>query len=123
VVSNTLMMFLMLLVIAVSSSWRRALPIAALAQTAPVTVAIAAEPGAERHLRHYVSRCSRSPPRAIFALLAHRCIRRRWRRWSAREKDALIGELAGEIDIRRSSPSRGNRPTSRKVAVSGANEP
>src|SRR5256885_12389898 len=41
VVSNTLMMFLMLLVIAVSSMLAASLPIAALATTAPVTAAIA----------------------------------------------------------------------------------
>src|ERR1700730_12446054 len=41
VVSNTLMMFLMLLVIAVSSMLAASLPIAALAATAPVTAAIA----------------------------------------------------------------------------------
>src|SRR5258708_19137244 len=41
VVSNTLMMFLMLLVIAVSSMLAASLPIAALAATAPVTVGIA----------------------------------------------------------------------------------
>src|SRR3977135_2343873 len=40
-VSNTLMMFLMLLVIAVSSMLAASLPIAAFAATAPVTVAIA----------------------------------------------------------------------------------
>src|SRR6266478_3156301 len=41
VVSNTMMMFLMLLVIAVSSMLAATLPIAALATTAPVTAAIA----------------------------------------------------------------------------------
>src|SRR6202050_5917924 len=40
-VSNTLMMFLMLLVIAVSSMLAASLPLAALAATAPVTAAIA----------------------------------------------------------------------------------
>src|SRR5450755_3536962 len=40
-VSNTLMMFLMLLVIAVSSMLAASLPVAALAATAPVTAAIA----------------------------------------------------------------------------------
>src|SRR6202020_461097 len=41
VVSNTLMMFLMLLVIAVSSMLAASLPIAALATTAPVTAGVA----------------------------------------------------------------------------------
>src|SRR5205807_168932 len=41
VVSNTMMMFLMLLVIAVSSMLAATLPIAAMAATAPVTAAIA----------------------------------------------------------------------------------
>src|SRR5258708_18052371 len=41
VVSNALMMFLMLLVIAVSSMLAASLPLAALAATAPVTAAIA----------------------------------------------------------------------------------
>ena len=44
VASNTLMMFLMLLVIAVSSMLAASLPIAALAATAPVTAATASSP-------------------------------------------------------------------------------
>ena len=50
-VSNTLIMFLMLLVVAVSSMLAASLPIAALAATAPVTAAIAVNFALERHLR------------------------------------------------------------------------
>src|SRR5471030_1503263 len=50
VVSNTLLMFLMLLVIAVSSMLAASLPIAALTATAPVTTAIAVNRSEERRV-------------------------------------------------------------------------
>ena len=50
-VTNTLMMFLMLLVVAVSSMLSASLPIAALAATAPVTSAIALKFAMQRHLQ------------------------------------------------------------------------
>ena len=87
VVSNTLMMFLMLLVIAVSSMLAASLPIAALAATAPVTAAIALNFVLERHLRQLrARRCSRSPPKAISRCSPIACIRRRWRRWKRAPK-------------------------------------
>ena len=86
VVSNTMMMFLMLLVIAVSSMLAATLPIAAMAATAPVTAAIAlnfiwAEPSTITR-----SRCLRSPPKPISPCSPISSIRRRWRRWKRAPK-------------------------------------
>src|SRR6202045_1495847 len=71
VVSNAVMMFLVLLVVAVSSMLAANLPIAALAATAPVTAAIALNFALSGTFDNYVL--------ALLALAA--------------EKDALIGEL------------------------------
>ena len=87
VASNTLMMFLMLLVIAVSSMLAASLPIAALAATAPVTAAIALNFVAGRHVRQLRARPARaSPPKAILRCSPIGCIRRRWRRWKRAPK-------------------------------------
>src|ERR1700674_2138692 len=72
VVSNTLMMFLMLLVIAVSSMLAASLPIAALAATAPVTVAIALNFALAGSFDNYVLALLALAAEGYFALLAHR---------------------------------------------------
>ncbi len=78
VVSNTLMMFLMLLVIAVSSMLAANLPIAAFAATAPVTVAIALNFALSGSFDNYVLALLALAAEGYFALLATACIRRRW---------------------------------------------
>jgi two-component system cell cycle sensor histidine kinase PleC len=93
-VSNTLMMFLMLLVIAVSSMLAANLPIAALAATAPVTVAIALNFLLSGTFDHYVLAVLALAAEGYFGLLAHRLHSTTLATLEARaEKDALIGEL------------------------------
>src|SRR6202011_2148061 len=72
VVSNTLIMFLMLLVIAVSSMLAASLPIAALAATVPVTSAIAANFVLSGTFDNYVLALLALAAEGYFALLAHR---------------------------------------------------
>src|SRR5467141_3526474 len=92
--SNTLMMFLMLLVIAVSSMLAASLPIAALAATAPVTVAIALNLALSGTFDNYVLAVLALAAEGYFALLAHRLHSTTLATLEARaEKDALIGEL------------------------------
>jgi two-component system cell cycle sensor histidine kinase PleC len=93
-VSDTVMMFLMLLVIAVSSMLAANLPIAALAATVPVTVAIALDFLLRGTLDNYVLAALAVAAEGYFALLAHRLHSTTLATLEARaEKDALIGEL------------------------------
>jgi len=94
VVSNTLMMFLMLLVIAVSSMLAANLPIAALAATAPVTTAIALNFALSGRFDNYIFALLALAAEGYFGLLAHRLHSTTLATLEARaEKDALIGEL------------------------------
>jgi two-component system, cell cycle sensor histidine kinase PleC len=93
-VSNTLIMFLMLLVIAVSSMLAASLPIAALAATAPVSSAIAVNFVLNGSFDNYVLALLALAAEGYFALLAHRLHSTTLATLEARaEKDALIGEL------------------------------
>jgi two-component system, cell cycle sensor histidine kinase PleC len=93
-VSNTLVMFLMLLVFAVSSMLAASLPIAALAATAPVTAAIAVNFVLSGTFDTYVLALLALAAEGYFALLAHRLHSTTLATLEARaEKDALIGEL------------------------------
>ena len=88
------MMFLMLLVIAVSSMLAANLPIAALAATAPVTAAIALNFALSGTFDNYVLALLALAAEGYFALLAHRLHSTTLATLEARaEKDALIGEL------------------------------
>src|SRR5260370_5400876 len=92
--SNTLMMFLMLLVIAVSSMLAASLPVAALAATVPVTSAIVLNFLLSGSFDHYVLAFLALAAEGYFALLAHRLHSTSLATLEARaEKDALIGEL------------------------------
>ncbi|MBB5049066.1 two-component system cell cycle sensor histidine kinase PleC [Rhodopseudomonas rhenobacensis] len=105
VVSNTLLMFLMLLVVAVSSMLAANLPIAALAATAPVTAAIATNFLLSGTFDNYILALLTVASEGYFALLtvasegyfallAHRLHSTTLATLEARaEKDALIGEL------------------------------
>jgi len=94
VVSNTFMMFLMLLVVAVSSMLAASLPIAALAATAPVTTAIAVNFVLGGSFDNYMLAVLTIAAEGYFALLAHRLHSTTLATLEARaEKDALIGEL------------------------------
>jgi two-component system cell cycle sensor histidine kinase PleC len=93
-VSDTLMMFLMLLVVAVSSMLAANLPIAALAATVPITVAIALNFVLSGKLDNYLLAAFAIAAEGYFALLAHRLHSTTLATLEARaEKDALIGEL------------------------------
>src|SRR5437588_12132080 len=92
--SDTFMMFLMLLVIAVSSMLAANLPIAALAATAPVAVAMALSFVMTGSLDNYVLAALALSAEGYFVLLAHRLHSSTFATLEARaEKDALIGEL------------------------------
>jgi two-component system cell cycle sensor histidine kinase PleC len=94
VVSNTLIMFLMLVIVAVSSMLAASLPIAALAATAPVTAAIAVNFTLSGTFDNYVLALLALAAEGYFALLAHRLHSATLATLEARaEKDALIGEL------------------------------
>ena len=94
VISNTLMMFLMLLVIAVSSMLAASLPIAALAATAPVTSAIALNFVLSGTFDNYVLALLAIAAEVYFSLLARHLHSTSLATFEARaEKDALIGEL------------------------------
>jgi two-component system cell cycle sensor histidine kinase PleC len=94
IISNTLLMFLMLLVVAVSSMLAASLPIAALAATTPVTCAIALNFVTGGSFDNYVLALLAVAAEGYFALLAHRLHSTTLATLEARaEKDALIGEL------------------------------
>ncbi|HUN94970.1 MAG TPA: HAMP domain-containing sensor histidine kinase, partial [Bradyrhizobium sp.] len=94
VTSNTVIMFLMLLVIAVSSMVAANLPIAALAATAPVTAAIALNFAISGTFDNCVLALLALASEGYFALLARRLHSSTLATLQARaEKDALIGEL------------------------------
>ena len=115
VVSNTLMMFLMLLVIAVSSMLSASLPVAALAATVPVTAAIAAELRAGRQVRKLRARVSRARRGRLFrAARASSAFDDAGDAGGARRKGCADRRTrAGEVDIRRGAASRRIAPTSR----------
>jgi len=94
VVSNTLMLFIMLLVIAVSSMLAASLPLAAFAATMPVSTAIAMNFIVRGTFDDYILAALAVTAEGYFALLAHRLHSTTLATLEARaEKDALIGEL------------------------------
>jgi len=94
IAANTMMMFLMLLVIAVSSMVAANLPNASLAATAPVTIAIALNLMLSGTFDNYVLTMLSLAAEGYFALLARRLHSTTLATLEARaEKDALIGEL------------------------------
>jgi two-component system cell cycle sensor histidine kinase PleC len=93
-ISSALTMFLMLLVIAVSSMLAANLPIAAFAATAPIAAAIAARLVLSGKLDNYVLAAFVLAAEGYFVLLAQRLHSTTLATLEARaEKDALIGEL------------------------------
>ena len=92
--SNTFMLFVMLLVVAVSSMLASSLPIAAFAATFPVTAAIALDFALQGNLRSYILAIMAVSAQGYFAVLAYRLYSTTLATLEARaEKDALIGEL------------------------------
>ena len=92
--SGTFMLFVMLLVVAVSSMLASSLPIAALAATIPVTAAIALHFVLLGTLRNYILAIMALGAQGYFAVLSYRLYSTTLATLQARaEKDALIGEL------------------------------
>ncbi len=92
--SRTFMLFVMLLVVAVSSMLASSLPIAVFAATTPVTAAIALNFLLGGTVREYILAAMAVTAQGYFFLLAHRLYTTTLATMEARaEKDALIGEL------------------------------
>ena len=92
--SGTFMLFVMLLVVAISSMLASSLPIAVLALTLPVTIAIALDFILKGTLHDYILAVMVMTAEGYFSLLAYRLYSTTLATLEARaEKDALIGEL------------------------------
>jgi two-component system cell cycle sensor histidine kinase PleC len=100
VVSSTLMLFVMMLVVAVSSMLAASLPTAAFASTIPVTTAIAVNFVMRGTFNDYILAALAVTAECYFGLLAHRLHSTTLATLEARaEKDALIGELEQAKEI------------------------
>jgi two-component system, cell cycle sensor histidine kinase PleC len=92
--SATFMLFVMLLVVAISSMLASSLPIAVFALTLPVTIAIALDFAVKGTLHDYILAVMALTAEGYFSLLAYRLYSTTLATLEARaEKDALIGEL------------------------------
>ncbi|MEA3026325.1 MAG: two-component system, cell cycle sensor histidine kinase PleC [Alphaproteobacteria bacterium] len=92
--SGTFMLFVMLLVVSVSSMLASSLPIAVFASTVPVTFAVALNFALQGDLHNYILGIMAVAAQGYFTLLAHRLYSAGLATLVARaEKDALIGEL------------------------------
>src|SRR6187401_494629 len=92
--SSTFMLFVMLLVVAVSSMLASSLPMAVFAATFPVTTAIALDFVLQGRLRDYILSVMALTAQGYFAALTYQLYSSTLATLQARaEKDALIGEL------------------------------
>ena len=92
--SGTFMLFVMLLVVAVSSMVASSIPLAVFAGTFPVTAAVALEFALQGTMRNYILSAMAMSAQGYFAVLAYRLYSTTLATLEARaEKDALIGEL------------------------------
>lgn len=92
--SSTFLLFVMLLVVAVSSMLASSVPMAVFAATVPVTAAVALDFALRGNLRDYILAIMAVTAQGYFALLAYRLYSTTLASLEARaEKDALIGEL------------------------------
>ena len=92
--ASTFMLFVTLLVVAISSMLASSLPIAVLALTLPVTIAITLDFGVKGDLHNYILAVMALTAEGCFSLLAYRLHSIMLVTLQARaEKDALIGEL------------------------------
>lgn len=92
--TGTFMLFVMLLVVAVSSMLASSLPIAVFASTVPVSAAVAINFALKGSLQYYVLAIMAVTAQGYFLLLAHRLYSSALATLQARaEKDMLIGEL------------------------------
>jgi two-component system, cell cycle sensor histidine kinase PleC len=92
--SGTFMLFVMLLVVAISSMLASSMPVAVFALTLPVTIAIALDFAIRGTLHDYILAVMALTAGGYFSLLAYRLYSTTLAALEARaEKDALIGEL------------------------------
>jgi two-component system cell cycle sensor histidine kinase PleC len=92
--AGTFMLFVMLLVVAISSMLASSLPIAVFALTLPITLAIALDFAIKGTLHNYILAIMALTAEGYFSLLAYRLYSTTLATLEARaEKDALIGEL------------------------------
>jgi two-component system cell cycle sensor histidine kinase PleC len=92
--ASTFMLFVMLLVVAISSMLASSLPIAVFALTLPVTLSISLDFAMRGGLHNYILAVMALTAEAYFSLLAYRLYSTTLATLEARaEKDALIGEL------------------------------
>ena len=92
--SGTFMLFVMLLVVAMSSMLASSVPIAVFASTMPVSAAVALDFAIRENLHDYILAIMAVTTQGYFSLLAHRLYSATLATLEARaEKDALIGEL------------------------------
>ncbi len=92
--TGTFMLFVMLLVVAVSSMLAFSLPIAVFASTVPVTGAVAVNFAMQGNLHAYILAIMAVTAQGYFLLLSHRLYSSALQTLEARaEKDMLIGEL------------------------------
>jgi two-component system cell cycle sensor histidine kinase PleC len=93
-VAGTFVLFVMLLVVAVSSMLASSLPIAMFAATIPVTLAVALNFLARGGMQNYILAAMALTAQGYFTMLSHRLYSTTLATLEARaEKDALIGEL------------------------------
>ena len=92
--ASTFALFVMLLVVAVSSMLAASLPLAMFVATAPVTMAVALDFALRGGMHNYILAAMTLTAQAYFTMLAHRLYSTTLATLEARaEKDALIGEL------------------------------
>src|SRR5882762_3029021 len=92
--ASTFMLFVMLLVVAVSSMLASSLPLAMVAATVPVTMAVALDFALRGGMQNFVLAAMTLTAQAYFTMLAQRLYSTTLATLEARaEKDALIGEL------------------------------
>jgi two-component system cell cycle sensor histidine kinase PleC len=92
--AGTFMLFVMLLVVAISSMLASSLPVAVFALTLPITIAIALDFAVKGTLHDYILAVMALTAEGYFSLLAYRLYSTTLATLEARaEKDALIGEL------------------------------
>ncbi len=93
-VAGTFVLFVMLLVVAVSSMLASSLPIAMFAATIPVTLAVGVNFLVKGGMQNYILAAMALTAQGYFTMLAHRLYSTTLATLEARaEKDALIGEL------------------------------
>ncbi len=92
--TGTFMLFIMLLVVALSSTLSATVPMAMIAATTPVTAAVALDFAVRGTLQDYILAILAITAQCYFTLLTHRLYTTQLGTLEARaEKDALIGEL------------------------------